>query len=190
MTDLSTGFARLGTALLALALCGVVCVTAQAKDAQKDSKGDSKGGSKGDSKGAKEQDAKQGEDGKADPDAPLPRCEIQVELLAVVLEERDHERSFAMVADKGKKPRMVGVGSWVGDRSVRAIEPRAIWLSDAAGLCWLPLERGATARPAATSRPGNPDAAEERRRKRAEQRAERRAARRKQRPSVDKASND
>jgi len=47
---------------------------------------------------------------------------------------------------------MVGVGSWVGDRTVHAIEPRAIWLSDPAGLCWLPLERGGSARPATPPR--------------------------------------
>ena len=174
---------------LALAACVLTPTSTYAEDAQQAAQKNTPKASQQSATQAKHEPASAGEAVKAEPAAPLPRCAIQVELLAVVLEDKKDDRSFAMVADKGKKPRMVGVGSWIGDRTVRAIEPRAIWLSDPAGLCWLPLERGAAARPATpppTAQPGNPDDAEERRK----QREERRAERRKARPSVNEASNE
>ena len=66
------------------------------------------------------------------------RCQVELDLMAVVYNDHDDRRSFAMVV-AGKSTRMVRVGSYVAQRRVVAIVPRALWLTKGSGLCWLPL---------------------------------------------------
>jgi hypothetical protein len=72
--------------------------------------------------------------------SPPRRCDIPVELMAVVYNHRKPSRSFAMVV-KGRDPaRMVGVGSRVSGLRVLSVEPQLLWLqADPDALCWLPL---------------------------------------------------
>lgn len=69
-----------------------------------------------------------------------PRCEVEVDLMAVVYNDRTPERSFAMVAEARGLGRMVGVGSLVAGKPILAILPRAVWLGPERSMCWIPLD--------------------------------------------------
>jgi hypothetical protein len=69
------------------------------------------------------------------------KCKVDEELdvMALVYNDREPDASFAMVA-VGKGPgRMVGVGSFIAGKPIIAVLPRALWLGPAEDPCWLPL---------------------------------------------------
>jgi hypothetical protein len=72
-----------------------------------------------------------------------PRCEVGVELLGVVYNDRAPEDSFAMVSYGARGTRMVYVGSRIAGKRVGAILPMAIWLGPTDAPCWLPLSHDA-----------------------------------------------
>jgi len=69
-----------------------------------------------------------------------PRCDVKAELMAVVYNDAQPERSFAMlVSGKRGDGWMVSTHSYVAGRPVMAVLPEALWLGPADSLCWMPL---------------------------------------------------
>lgn len=69
-----------------------------------------------------------------------PRCEVDAELMAVVYNEDDPDRSFAMlIGGKRTDGWMVSTTSYVAGRPVMAVLPEALWLGPVDSLCWMPL---------------------------------------------------
>ena len=67
------------------------------------------------------------------------RCQVAVELMAVVYNYKRPERSFAMVVSGRDPGRVVGVGSTVVGLVVLAVTPRRLWLNADPAPCFLPL---------------------------------------------------
>lgn len=94
-------------------------------------------------------------------DARPPHCTLSAQLMAVVYNERQPTRSFAMVVRSGKEGRMIRRGSYVEGRRVLAVLPRALLLGPPEAPCVLRLQHAGTQ--TATPRSTEPKKARKRR---------------------------
>jgi hypothetical protein len=107
-----------------------------------------------------------------DADGAPPRCpaDEKLDVMALVYNDENPDRSLAMVALGRDDPRLISVGSYVAGRIVVAIQPHTLWLGPGHAPCWMPL-----------SHEGDPrahKAKKKRKRKRKRNRSRRRGRRR------------